>query len=646
MAIQDVENIFVPKRIGRLMKIEENEQTRYQYEIWFEYTRQTMMELKEGTLLAVKNFSSNQNETHYSILEITSIMPIHYALGDSTEGYPGFVMEAARNIATDWITQEDVSQEDTTVIRCIATPTELEIVESIDGRYLDNESAIPMVGSDVRVLTSEASQEIVNREISPTHDVVFEGGRWLVDSSIPIYIRAEDLIRLHFGIFGFTGVGKSNLVSTMVAKLLETATTYNSPIKVVIFDLMSEYTTLLIDQLIEISDAYLLAIGEYTLPRRVVEFLSGNSAQRENAIEDLVKTTLYPKPLNNLKNLFGKAFATLLDKNKIRIYQEPPKTFGDFLRENESVLTRGNLGRSQNTVNTFIENLYQLNDEAISQQLLQIVIEATDRIIKGELQLQQRAQHTLFPDMRETTSNDVNSNLERLLSNITIPQGGHTQTAINNLREFRRCLETELQYRHRVYPENIGLTIEKIVNDLNDHTHSSLYIIQSHNPDDLRDFAYKLGIELFESRRREGIILPLVSFIFDEADEFIPQQPERDSSYARSAQIAEMLARRGRKFGIGIGICTQRTRLLRTSVMAQPHTYLVSKLPRLTDREAVQQAFGFSEEMFRQTFKFLPGDWLLASYDATGLRGVPIPIHAENANERVRTFLERKYGSR
>jgi len=105
-------------------------------------------------------------------------------------------------------------------------------------------------------------------------------------------------------------------------------------------------------------------------------------------------------------------------------------------------------------------------------------------------------------------------------------------------------------------------------------------------------------------------------------------------------KIVEMLARRGRKFGIGIGrICTQRTRLLRTSVMAQPHTYLVSKLPRLSDRQAVQEAFGFSEEMSRQTFKFVPGNWLLASYDATGLKGVPIPIHAENANERIYRFL-------
>jgi len=643
MSIRDVRNIFMPNRIGRLMKIEENEQTRYKFEIWFEYTRQAMMELKEGALLAVRNFASNQNETHYSVLEVTSIMPIHYALGDNIEGYPGFVMEAARNIATDWLSQEDTSQEDTTIIRCMATPTELEIIESTNGKYLEVESAIPMVGSDAKVLTSEISQEIVNREISPASDAVFEGGKWLVDNSIPIYIRAEDFIRLHFGIFGFTGVGKSNLVSTLVAKLLETSNTTGSPIKIVIFDLMSEYTPLLLDQLVGLPNAYLLAIGEYTLPRRVVEFLLGNDSQRDNAINDFVNTTLFPKSLNNLGNLFQVAFTTLLDKDKVKIYQEPTRTFGDFLRENESVLTRGNLGGSRMVINTFIDNMETLNNQTATPELLQTIIRAINRLTSNAPESRSIGLNSFLNDSSNTQESESNEIVERLVSGINLPPD-LTSTAMGNLRDFRRKLEADIRSpSQRIYPENVRLSLEDIISDLNDLTHPSLYIIQSHNPNELRDFSDTLGTELFESRRREGIISPLVSFVFDEADEFIPQQAERDSSYAHSAEIVEMLARRGRKFGIGIGICTQRTRLLRTSVMAQPHTYLVSKLPRLSDRQAVQEAFGFSEEMFRQTFKFVPGDWLLASYDATGLKGVPMPIHAENANERIRDFLEKGY---
>jgi DNA helicase HerA-like ATPase len=101
------------------------------------------------------------------------------------------------------------------------------------------------------------------------------------------------------------------------------------------------------------------------------------------------------------------------------------------------------------------------------------------------------------------------------------------------------------------------------------------------------------------------------------------------------------LARRGRKFGLGIGIATQRVRYLNTSIMAQPHTYFVSKMPRQTDRQVVAEAFGVSEDMFRQTFKFKKGDWLLMSYDATGMEAIPVPIHCEDANQRILRFLDR-----
>ena len=41
------------------------------------------------------------------------------------------------------------------------------------------------------------------------------------------------------------------------------------------------------------------------------------------------------------------------------------------------------------------------------------------------------------------------------------------------------------------------------------------------------------------------------------------------------------------------------------------------------------EAFGTSEDMFRQTFKFKPGNWLLMGHDATGLKAVPVPIQTE-----------------
>jgi DNA helicase HerA-like ATPase len=182
--------------------------------------------------------------------------------------------------------------------------------------------------------------------------------------------------------------------------------------------------------------------------------------------------------------------------------------------------------------------------------------------------------------------------------------------------------------------------MNKMVQDLDNPKHSSLFVVTSHDANRLRSFAKEIGSAAFEMRRKAGTITPLVSFVFDEADEFIPQG-DVAATFKESREIVETLARRGRKFGLGVGIATQRTRYLDTSIMAQPHTYLVSKLPRKSDREVVAEAFGVAEDMFRQTFKFKPGNWLLMSHDATGLKAVPVPIQAEDANERIRAYLKR-----
>jgi uncharacterized protein len=39
------------------------------------------------------------------------------------------------------------------------------------------------------------------------------------EDKIPIYINFDNLVRYHFGIFAFTGGGKSNLLSNLLRKI-------------------------------------------------------------------------------------------------------------------------------------------------------------------------------------------------------------------------------------------------------------------------------------------------------------------------------------------------------------------------------------------------------------------------------------------
>jgi DNA helicase HerA-like ATPase len=139
-------------------------------------------------------------------------------------------------------------------------------------RTFASEENIPMVGAIVRILDTEPTKQVVNQNILEAEkDRLFEGGTLIRDERVPVFVRVEEFLRLHFGIFGFTGAGKSNLLSTYISKLLKSKT----PVKIVLFDLMGEYTGLLIDLLNDpsLEQSQLIALGEQTLPAPVVRLL-------------------------------------------------------------------------------------------------------------------------------------------------------------------------------------------------------------------------------------------------------------------------------------------------------------------------------------------------------------------------------------
>lgn len=600
------EGIWVKNRTGRLMRMEEDESSRYKYEIWFEYTRRAMNEIKEGTMLAVRNFSSDATETHYSILEVTGLKPVHYALGEDPQGFPGFVMEAAKSASQDWIEQDNESLEDTTVIRCTAIPTNLEIVEYSDGSMIfEEESNIPMIGEEVKLLTTRVTEQVVNRDLDLENEDLMCLGSLIRDKDVRVYLRYEEFVKVHFGIFGFTGAGKSNLLSTLISKMLSES---SQPLKIVLFDLMSEYTALLIDQLLTIESAYFVCLGVNTLPAPVFRYINGDtSVSRSQAAESFSRYALLPKALKSYQPKMEEALARLMDSKKIRVFS---------VRENMSVydLFYGDHDRAPKNIK---QRKAQKNNQR--NQLIKEIVQGAG--IRGE-----------WKDV--VLNKEIAQRLRVILS-----QKVRNSEFQEDLEGVRKILDEIAESEERAL--SCGISIKKILRVLDDESCSSLFIVNSHDPHSLRLFSYQLGEQAYESRRQTGRIFPLVSFIFDEADEFIRVQGKSEhESYERSREISHTIARRGRKFGLGLGIATQRIRYLDTSIMAQPHTYLVSKLPRKSDREGVAEAFGIPEEMFRQTFTFKAGNWLLLSHDAAGLKAVPVPIATENANERIANFLE------
>ena len=607
---------------GRLIFLEPDEKTKFVFTIWFDYTRILVNKLREGDLVAVQNFSTNSTEIHWSILQITSTLPTHYALGptkNDVSGYPGYIMEAAGNLPTDWLDQENTSSEDTTKIICNAIPINFEFIQGNvdqDGFPLVvEENSIPMVGSEVRILSTEMNERIFNKNID-RRDWNITIGNLTREENIGILMRPYDAISTHIGIFGFTGVGKSNFVSSMVYSLLNSG----QALKILIFDLNNEYISLLSDILSGSNlEASILCIGENTLPQALVDYMKNKpDSSEDKAIESYLHDMYFPRSLRSSREQFRSFVEGLLRNGRIKMLEMQFRSVEDFLnilKENELY---DNATYSQHKV--YIDHLIDLiiqrhGDNELTSSEAQTILDEFDNYVE---------------ETDKTDDMPINSANEPVMKKIRMIKIKLRQIANNPTQEF--------------LPQFL-MTYQSFVTSLNDDTESSIIVINSFDPDEMRIRSNYLLNSLYSSRRRRGITLPLVLTVFDEADEFIPQDVRGNNSYSISKKIIETIARRGRKFGIGLGIATQRATYLDTNIMGQLHTYFISKLPRSSDRDRVSEAFSLSEEMFSQTFKFRKGDWLFISHESAGLESVPIPIHSRNAEDRISEWLNRGQGN-
>jgi len=264
--------MFLDDISGTLMQVNTSHETRYEYDVWFPYTKNSMNIIREGSLIAVKNFSSNQKMEHFSILRITSVLPQHYALGKDLSGYPGFVEEAAISASKDW--EQEKPTEDTTKIACKAIPSFLEIQKppplatELKDPAIENETNIPMTGEKVSILNDKWTERVLNRDLQDLTDRTIDLGKFGNSETVTVKALWDNLIQTHFGIFAYTNAGKSNLLSTFTSKVIAAS----GQVKVVIYDLMGEYGALLIDTLNNNDDAMIVCCSVKTMPGSVTEF--------------------------------------------------------------------------------------------------------------------------------------------------------------------------------------------------------------------------------------------------------------------------------------------------------------------------------------------------------------------------------------
>jgi hypothetical protein len=615
---------------GRLLGPVDKEGTSYL--ILFPYSLDNVRTLRRGQMVAVRNFSSTAPS--YTILEITTSRPVHYALEVSMsrleEAYPGFLLEAAKSVAQDW--EQDRPAEEVTRIRAEAAPTGLQIISSESGMEVIPDDSLPMQGQEAIPLTVSGTGKIVNYGLDEVISV--DIGGLIVSPEVHVKLIPEKLVTTHGGIFGFTGAGKSNLLSTLTSELVRISAEGGplSGLRIVLLDYMFEYFPLLADVFSEHRGAILLFLGPESIPGgdAAIDILLGRSGSPDALAQLLLSSMTVPDRFKRNEEVMtglGKVLTEVIKQKRLKIYGEDNlqalcKSYLEGVLEEYPV---ARLGRAKDAFPVLIEEVTAGPLDA--ENLLRLAQEMETYAQKGRMPLR-RGPPTVLGQHTVEHVEDISPTAKSCL-----------QKMANKLRELASKAPRLLDIQRA----GLLVSLNDIVNIINEQgAEASLILVISEDPDKLRQFFSDIVSRTYHYRRSHGQNRPLALFIVDEADEFLPREAE--GTYAKSRDAAETLARRGRKFGLGLQIATQRVAYLDTKTMGQLHTYFVSKLPRKYDREAIAEAFGASLETIDKCLELRTGEWFVVSHSATGLKGVPVPIRAPNAEDRIEKFMREYCG--
>ncbi len=576
---------------------------KYECRVKAQYQKELMGLLEEGMLIAVRNFKAKKyNGNRFTLLEISRIGPEHFGLrGLSDQSYYPYQFEIIEQSASDW----DTDDKATMMIQLAAIPLNFDLIVDANDQYYTKGFTYPIVGERVFILSKNTIHRMYNRRLAEELGLAWNENTIVTSQdahqdprigvikmfqeekeAVPIYVSFERLARYHFGIFSFTGGGKSNLLSNILRRILY----HTKTMKVVIFDISMEYPFLLQD-----------VFADKSISSKIITEIPVGDAEH---FKKIIVT-----PRNFERADITQTLKTILALGRVGHFAEGtghPPTYEDLLEEIKLLA----VDDAKKVVN--------LN--AIDQIKLKVLQWIKDHHIERSQTISES-----FLDYLQTEATSILDKY-KVWKNSGLYAWASTRSELASL----------LQPEEKVKDDN-SFGTEKIIQLLEGDTR--LLCLSIAEPSVVKQLAITLTSDMLRHRKREFQVEPQVLFVFDEAQEFIPAYDKARGIDSTCTQRIETLLRQGRKYGLGGCVATQRIAYLNTNALQQLHTYFVGPLPRPYDRSLVSSTFTIDQSILEKTLEFAPGQWLLSSYIATGMENVPIFITADNSENELERLI-------
>jgi hypothetical protein len=504
-----------------------------------------------------------EGKNRHIVFEVVGVSPTHYQLSGIDSSMPTLLRkEYLDTIKESW----GKSQE--TWIDLAAIPTNYMASTDSGELVFSRTPYAPLPGAQVYLLSKEAVEQFL----------CVAGGEKIGSMAgfeLPFTVDMDSLIRFHCALFGFTGVGKSNLASN----LIRLAMAHDPRLTVVVMDIAGEYGVNLLDLLRD--DARVIS----------TEWFDGEEEfSTSQAIPESMEDTIGRKAIEGaLSRLYSKGIERL------------------------SLQEGGGL------------------DLAWIQQLLENAVESgkpggtAAKMALGTLTTEFYEKKRLKPSTRlSDLDQPAASQLANLLTEV------HTNVhQMSALVKDIDLIAKQLETGNFGAAETSKLSPERLAEQLAKGTAPRLNVIYAPEPMDARQTVQRLISRLLFLKKKLGN-RQRVLIILDEAQEYIPDEHTPKDFTTQSNRAVEQLLRQGRKYRLHCWMATQRVARLNVNALQQLHSYFVSTLPRMYDRMVIADAFALPYEVLERSADLGTGEWLFVSFKATKQRNVPVFLKTEN----------------
>jgi len=556
-----------------------------------EYDPDVMRKVEAGRLIAIPNIMGVGTNDSFSIYEIADLYPMHYSMLTLDKSQPSMIRKEFMSL----IDAEWQKGSKSTWIEIVAAPT--GYVMKIEGglpAFLRKNIA-PLPGAKVSLLSRELIKKFICYAPKGNRDCDYTVGKLLgvADEDIPFTVNLEKLLHYHVGVFAFTGSGKSNLTSLVVRKAVKAC----PDMKVVIFDVSSEYGVSILDLLCD-------------APSRILFTEEISETDTMEAAEEYYRRHVIPESLSERREELIVRIRDLFEGKKVLKLSLPSR---EALKMN-----------AYRSYGGLLEILSGLLEEKYGASAQKVIVPEVMAKIKGFLERNGIDEETRIGAEAEPLLCEI----DQLIGKAKLRDDAAIKTVFHNLRVVIGEREEEAEG---------GYTVRDLTAEIMDTCQEAprVFVINLPEVEAARSLCAELISEVFRAKKRSFSLDPRVVFVFDEAQEFIPYEKKKEDGTEYSSLAVERLLRHGRKYHLHGWISTQRIAHLNTNVLQQLHSYFVSTMPRPYDRQLISDTFAIDDAFMERTLLFQNGDWLMTSFKATNTQNVPVFFHAFNNEDFI-----------